>query len=84
MATIYIKEYYEMGNEDCIRNGYMILTHDSKYYVRLAGFPLMVLLAFDDIKSVYAWIDLQDDNNLLEKNREIYEIRKFQKRFGSC
>ena len=73
-----------MDNEEGIRNGYMILKQGVKYYVRLAGFPLMVLLEFVDIKTVHAWIDGQGDKQLVKKNREIHDIRKFQKRFGSC
>jgi len=84
MGKIYIKEYFEMDNEECIRNGYMILTLDSKYYVRLCGFPLMVLLEFEEIEIAQTWIDAQEKKHLVEKAKEIKDIRKFQKRFRSC
>lgn len=84
MGKIYIKEYFEMDKEECIRSGYMILKKGSKYFVRLAGFPLMVLLEFNEIKEVHTWIDAQGEKHLLEKTREIRNIRKFQNRFGSC
>ncbi|HZK61540.1 MAG TPA: hypothetical protein VFC41_05645 [Anaerovoracaceae bacterium] len=84
MATINIKEYSDMDSAECIRNGYMLLKQHSKYYVRLAGFPLMVLLKFESIDLAQLWIDSQGKRQLSEKIKEISDIRKSQRRFGSC
>lgn len=71
-----------MDKEECIRNGYMVLKQGANYYVRLTGFPLMVLLKFNDIKAAHAWIDGKGEAQSIGKVREIRDIRKFQKRYG--
>lgn len=82
MAKIYIKEYLDMDSEACVHDGYMILKQDYLYYVRLAGFPLMVLLEFSNIEDVHSWIDSQDKRQLPERIKEISNIRKIHRRFG--
>lgn len=81
MIKIKIKEYLDMESDECIRYGYMLLKQHSKYYVRLAGYPLMVLLEFNNIELAQAWIDAQDKRQLSERIKEISNIRKIHRRF---
>lgn len=70
---------YQKNEEIEVYGGYMVLRKNSLYYLRTAGFPLMVVAEFDNLKALHAYVDKEEGRYLLQNQRELKRIRAYDK-----